>query len=801
MDKSSLQWFHRYFRYVNYIAAAQLYLKDNFFLQRKLLSDDIKDRILGHWGTVPGLNFIYEHCNYLISKTRAEMMFIVGPGHGAPAVLANLFAEGTLGEFYKNCPPDGRGTSELIRSFSWPGGFPSHTYPGVPGSILEGGELGYSLGTAYGAVLDNPDLIAVCVVGDGESETGALCAAWHSNKFLNPAESGAVLPIVHVNGYKISGPTILGTMSDGEISDLFHGYGYNVQFVSGDSDCESRMHVQMARAMQNAYDEIRFLQHKARSSKKPVLKPQWPVIVLRSAKGWTGIRELKGKKVEGSFRSHGIPLSDPKMNPSSLKILENWLASYRITELVDEKGRPLPDLLKFVPSGHLRMGKNKYAFGGNMRKDLKMPDVVKYEVKISPKNSLLKNQRGVVEACNTEVGAAFVRDIFLTSKKDKNFRYFCPDETESNKMHCLFDVTNRAYMWPLQAHDEHMGPTGRVMEVLSEQSLQAWLEGYLLTGRHGLFGTYEAFATIVSSMVDQYAKFLKQSTRVPWRKPISSLNYILTSLGWRQEHNGYSHQNPGFISSVLQKHGAFSSVYFPVDANSLLITLEDCFKRTNSINVIAAGKQPMPQWLTLEEAREQIRVGVSVWKWAHPGSENPDVILAAAGDHMTLEAMAAISILKEMVPELHVRFVNVSELTALGIGDERMKCLICHGRKFEKFFGKERTIIFNFHGYPDVIKQLTWGHKEASRFLIHGYLEEGTTTTPFDMQVRNKTSRYHLCIDAIREGAKFNKVIAKKAAKLIRYFENKLDEHSKYIVKYGKDLPEVEGWRWDARTK
>lgn len=784
MVKTSLSsWFDRYFRYVNYISAAQLYLKDNFFLERPLQPDDIKDRILGHWGTVPGLNFIYAHCNYLISKYDVNMMLIVGPGHGAPGILANLFAEGTMGEFYKNCSRDGEGMGQLIKLFSWPGGFPSHLNPGTPGSILEGGELGYSLSTAFGAVLDNPDLIATCVVGDGESETGPLAAAWHGNKFLNPVTSGAVLPIVHVNGYKISGPTILGTMSDEEVTNLYSGYGYEPRIVSGEN-----LHEKMTKTMEWAYALIRSTQVKARASKKFLTKPKWPVIVLRSTKGWTGIKEIHGKKIEGSFRSHGIPLADPKTNPESLKLLGDWLSSYKILELVDKNGRPLPQILEYVPKGDARMGKNKHTFGGKMRKELKMPNPADYEIKF--------RARGVSDASNTEIGAFFVRDIFAKSRSDKNFRYMCPDETESNKMHAIFKETPRAYMWPLQAGEAHMGPEGRVMEMLSEHTLQGFLQGYLLTGRHGLFATYEAFATIVSSMVDQYAKFMKQSSHVPWRKPISSLNYILTSLGWRQEHNGYSHQNPGFISSILQKHGNFCSVYFPVDANSLLVTLEDCFKRTNSINVIAAGKQPMPQWLTLKEARAQITVGVSVWDWAHPGSKNPDVIFAAAGDHMTLECMAAISILRDMLPELRLRFVNVSELTALGIGDERVKCLICNGHKFETFFGHDTPIIFNFHGYSDVIKQLTWGHPAASRFIIHGYLEEGTTTTPFDMHVRNQTSRYHLCMDAVKEGAKRNPAVAKKASKVLKYFEEKLKEHGKYILEYGKDLAEVEGWRW-----
>lgn len=780
-QNSDLQWFYKFLRYVDYLSAAQLYLKDNFFLKKPLKPEHIKDRILGHWGTVPGLNFIYANCNYLISKTGASMLFIAGPGHGAPAVLSCLFAEGAMGEYYEQYSRDGKGTAEFIRNFSWPGGFPSHLNPGTPGSILEGGELGYSLSTAYGSVLDNPELISVCVVGDGEAETGPVATAWHSNKFLNPAESGAVLPVLHVNGYKISGPTIFGAMRNKELMDLFSGYGYEPMIVEG-----ANLHQKMIAAMDWAYKTIRRIQNKARRGQK-VFAPRWPVIILRSTKGWTGPAEFGGRKIEGNFRSHGIPLHDPKNDSSQLMALEEWLASYRIGELVDSKGVPLSEILQFVPQGALRMGVNKHTNGGNVRRKLKIPELNKYAV---------REARGKTDAKNTEVGAKMLAGVFVENKEEKNFRFFCPDETDSNKMAALFEVTGRAFMWPLKTWDEWMAQDGRVTEMLSEHTLQGLLQGYLLTGRHGMFATYEAFATIVISMVDQYAKFIKQAVKTPWRKPVSSLNYILTSLGWRQEHNGFSHQNPGFISSILEKHGEFASVYFPPDGNSMLVTLQDCLLRKNAINVIVASKNPLPQWLTIDEARKQIKKGVAVWDWAHAGSADPDVVIVAAGDHMTVEAMAAISILKKELPQMALRFVNVSELTSLGIGDERHPLSLTN-KAFDKIFTPNKPIVFNFHGYPDVIKKLVFGHPASERFSIHGYVEEGTTTTPFDMHVRNRTSRFHLAMDAVIKAAKSNEAVAKKAPKLIAKLEKKLTAHQKYILKYGKDMPEIDEWRWE----
>lgn len=769
----------KYLRFVDYLSAAQLYLKDNFLLQKPLRPEHIKERILGHWGTVPGLNFIYVHLNRLIIAHKADMLFVVGPGHGVPGVLANLFAEGTLHEYYPALTLDAKGIARLIHDFSWPGGFPSHSNPGTPGTILEGGELGYSLSTSYGAVFDNPNLIVACVVGDGESETGPSAAAWHSTKFLNPKTSGAVLPILHVNEYKISGPTVYGRMGDTELRALFTGYGYDVLFVEGDD-----MHHAMITALEIAYAKIRTIQQRARRGQK-VIAPRWPMIILRSVKGWTGIKNYHGVPIEGSFHSHGVPLEDPAGSPERLQLLEKWLRSYHIEQLIDRAGRPQKAVLSIVPKGDFRMGKNRHASGGVCRRKLVFPALEKYAVPVSQRGEKMRN---------TEIGAQFIRDVMKRNAKQANFRFFCPDETGSNKMSAVFEASKRAFLWPLKKNDENMAPDGRVMEILSEHTLQGWLQGYVLTGRHGIFATYEAFATIVTSMVDQYAKFIKQSMHVPWRKPVSSLNYILTSLEWEQEHNGFSHQNPGFISSVLEKHGAFCSAYFPADANSLLVTLEDCLQRTNSINLIVSGKQKLPQWLSLADARAQLKTGVSVWEWVSPyGTKNPDVVLAAAGDYMTQECLAAIALLRRAVPQLKIRFVNVSEVTSLGIGDERHP-LRLPTPAFERYFTKDRPIIFNFHGYPAVIKKLVWNHPAAQRFSIHGYQEEGTTTTPFDMQVRNGTSRYHLAIEALQYGAARNSTVKKVAERWIRVFRKTLADHQKYILRYGKDPAEITNW-------
>ncbi len=783
--QGALKWLKTYLRYVDYLAVAQLYLQDNFFLEEPLKTEHFKPRILGHWGTVPGLNFIYANMSYLVHKHKCEMLFVTGPGHGAPAILSSLFADGTMKEFYPEYSVDRKGTAKIIKDFSWPHTkFPSHVTPTVPGSILEGGELGYSLSTAFGAVFDNPDLIVAAVVGDGESESGPLSAAWHSNKFLNPKTSGAVLPIVHINGYKISNPTIYGTMDDDELTSLFTGYGYEPIIVKGPS-IESKMF----EASEKAYKMIRAIQEKARSSKKPVLKPKWPVILLKTEKGWKGIHDYEGHLVEGSFHSHGIPVGHPSKEPQALKAVEKWLKSYKIQELIDEKGRPKKEVTQYLPTGKLRIGMCKHAIGGSQYKALKLPRLSKYEVKVK--------EPGKAYAGNMGVGAQLLRDIFKQNKK--NFRLFCPDEVESNQLGEVFKATKRAYMWPLKTTDEDLDPQGRVMEMLSEHTLQGWYQGYLLTGRHGIFVSYEAFATIINSMVDQYAKFLKQSFRVKWRKPIASAVYLLSSLGWRQDHNGYSHQNPSFVSGVITKHGKFSQVYYPADANSLLAAYEEVFKKKDSINVIVSGKRDLPQWLTLKEAREQAKHGIGVWEWVggKAATKNPDVVLASAGDYLTQEALFAVKMCKNLVPELKVRYVNVSEITSIGLGDfcnDEKSCMTEAG--VNQYFTADRPVIFNYHGYVNDIEQILWPYTNSKRFTLHGYNEEGSTTTPFDIKVSNGVSCYHLAIDLIEQGSKRNKKVAQKKDKLVKMIKEKIQAHQDYICKYGKDPEEIDLLRW-----
>lgn len=785
-DIAARQWMKKYLRYVNYIAAAQLYLKDNYFLKEPLNSEHIKPRILGHWGTVPGLNFIYAQLNYLIWKHECEMLLVTGPGHGAPAILANLFAENTLHAHYKEYPVNGKGMGQIIHDFSWPHSkFPSHVTPSVPGSILEGGELGYSLSTAFGAAMDNPNLIVAAVIGDGEAETGPIATAWHSNKFFNPKTSGAVLPIVHINGYKISNPTIFGRMDDDELEHLFKGYGYFPIIVSGNA-----VDKQMMKALEKAYQMIRKNQRLAREGDKPLLKPKWPVILLRSPKGWTGPKKYHGHAVEGSFHAHGIPFEKPKSDPEQLQIVEEWLKSYRIHELVDEKGAPKAGVLRYLPKTKRRMGMNPHSVGGNMLKALKLPKPEKYEIKFSG--------RGCDQASSMENGAKYIRDVFKNNKT--NFRLFCPDEALSNKLDHVFEATQRAFMWPLEKTDELMDPEGRVMEMLSEHTLQGWYMGYLLTGRHGIFASYEAFTTIINSMVDQYAKFLKQAFKIKWRTPVASAVYIQSSVGWRQDHNGYSHQNPSFVSSVLQKHGEFCQIYYPPDANSMIAALEETLTRKDAICVIVAGKRNLPQWLTLKEAREQAKKGLGIWEWAtgKAASKNPDVVLASAGDYMTQEALYAIQLCQELVPELKIRYVNVSELTSICLGDycpHPNKACVSEN-EVEKYFTKNKPVVFNYHGYVNDIEEILWPYVDSKRFSIHGYREEGSTTTPFDMKVANRTSYYHLAMDMIEQASKGNPKIKKQKAALCKEINKRLGAHHRHIQKYGDDPDDVKSFCW-----
>lgn len=780
-------WIKEYLRYVDYIGAAQLYLKENYFLEDPLKPEHIKERILGHWGTVPGLNLIYAAANYVIHKHKFEALFVNGPGHGAPAVLANLFADGTLKKYYKQYSVDGKGMGRLIKDFSWPHSpFPSHVTPTVPGSILEGGELGYSLSTAFGAVLDNPNLIAVAVVGDGEAETGPIAAAWHSNKFLNPKTCGAVLPIVHVNGYKISNPTIFGRMSDQEVEDLFRGYGYECMIVKG-----RQVEEKLIDTMEKAYKKIRSIQSKARKSKKAILKPKWPVIVLRTPKGWKGAEEIHGHDIEGSFHSHGVPIEKPRKDYEELKTLEKWLKSYKVHQLVDNNGRPKKELLEYVPTGKYRMGDNQHAIGGKMMKKLKLPAASKHTIKVNTK------KRGAGDASSMINGGNYLRDIIKANKT--NFRLMCPDEVMSNKLGAVFEVTGRAYMWPTEENDEYMDPNGRVMEILSEHSLQGWMQGYLLTGRHSIFVSYEAFVPIIASMVDQYAKFLKQAFRVSWRKPVPSAVYLLSSVGWRQDHNGYSHQNPSFVSGVLQKHGEFCQIYYPSDANSLIAAYEEVFTKRDSICVIVAGKRPLPQWLTMKEAREQAKKGIGIWDWVggKTASKDPDVVLASAGDYITQEALLAVKMCKEVAPELKVRYVNVSELTSLCLGDNCSRKDVCTTESgVHAYLTKDKPVVFAYHGYVNDIEQILWPYATSHRFSLHGYHEEGSTTTPFDMKVANGVSCYHLAMDLLEQGAKNNAKLRKKLPKLKAALQHQIDHHQEYIREHGDDPKEVKNLRW-----
>jgi len=775
----------RYRRVTNYLAAAQIYLKQNVMLEQPLTTDDVKDRLLGHWGTSPGINLIYAHLNHLIMRYDLDMFLVTGPGHGAPANLANLYLEGTLQEFYPELTLDKVGLHAFVRRFSWPGGFPSHLYPGIPGTIHEGGELGYALATAFGAAMDNPDLIVACIVGDGEAETGPTATAWHSYKFMDPAESGAVLPILHLNGYKISNPTIYGTMSDDELFNLFTGYGYQIQLVQGD-DLDAALYG----AMDWAYQEIRRIQQAARTG-NPISKPRWPMIILRSLKGWTGIKVMDGEPIEGSFRSHQVPAPDVKTNPAHLKLVEQWLQSYHVAELFDEAGTPKPDILEQCPKGERRMGCNPHAFGGKIRQALDLPDINDFAVSVEHSSA---TQHESHDVSSVESVAKYLTEVIR--RNPHIFRIFSPDELESNKLGGVFEATQRDYQWPIHSHDSHIGShNGRVLEILSEHTCQAWLQGYLLTGRHGMFPSYEAFLNIIVSMMDQFSKFLKMSQEIPWRLPISSLNYLETSTLWRQEHNGFSHQSPGFINAVLNKKAEVTRIYLPPDANCLISTIDHCLHSKEYVNLVIANKPPMPQWLSMPDAIAHCRAGASIWPWASiDDGVEPDVVLVGIGDNPTLEVMAAASLLRKDVPELRVRVVNVTDLLVL-----EEDTLHPHGldhTMFEALFTADRPVIINFHGYPSAVKQLLFGRPNVQRFYINGYREEGTTTTPFDMNVRNGTSRYQVASQAIRLGAAHNPRVAVKASARVHQYEYILVAHRHFIDENGVDPAEITQWRW-----
>lgn len=773
---------HAYWEASNYLAAAQIYLQANPLLKEPLLPDHIKPRLLGHWGTSPGLNFIYVHLNRLIKDTNANILFVCGPGHGAPAILANTYLEGSYTDTYPDITQDEKGLKQFLRQFSTPGGIPSHVSPHTPGSIHEGGELGYSLAHAAGAVLDNPDLIAACVVGDGEAETGPLAGSWKLNCFLNPVYDGAVLPILHLNGYKISGPTVMGRMSDDTLALLFNGYGYVPLFVNARE--ANAAHQEMAVALDTAYEQIREIQDNARHGKKRSEKLSWPVIILRSPKGWTGPVMWHGKHIEGTFRSHQVPLADVKEDQDQLALLEQWLRGYKPEKHFTEDGRLLPSLAQLAPEGHKRMGSNPYANGGKIARPLDMPDFTLYAVEVT--------QPGVTIAeCTRELGK-MLRDVFRLNADSSNFRLFCPDETSSNRLDAVFEVTNRCFMEPVLDSDDHISPDGRVMEVLSEHLCQGWLEGYLLTGRHGVFPCYEAFVTIVDSMFNQHAKWLKMCQEIPWRNDLPSLNYLLTSHSWRQDHNGYSHQGPGFIDTVVNKKSSVVRIYLPPDANCLLSVMDHCLRSKNYVNLVVAGKQPALQWLNIAQAAAHCAQGASVWEWAgNDNQEKPDIVLACAGDVPTLETVAAAWLLRKHIPDLKVRLVNVVDLMSLSPREYHPHGL--EATLFTQLFTDDAPVIFAFHGYVRIIHDLVHGRPDPARFHVRGFIEEGTTTTPFDMVVLNKISRFHLAIAAIERTER----TLEKSDLVISHFEDKLRMHSIYIRECLEDMPDIKDWKWE----
>jgi xylulose-5-phosphate/fructose-6-phosphate phosphoketolase len=768
-----------YWRAANYLSVGQIYLLDNPLLRSPLKLEHIKPRLLGHWGTTPGLNFIYVHLSRMIRAHDLNMIYIAGPGHGGPGLVANTWLEGTYSEVYPNIPQSAEGMKKLFRQFSFPGGVPSHVAPETPGSIHEGGELGYALSHAYGAVFDNPDLIAACVVGDGEAETGPLAAAWHSNKFLNPARDGAVLPILHLNGYKIANPTLLARIPHRELESLFIGYGYKPYFVEGSDP--ALMHQQMAAILDLAIADIQAIQQDARAHGVKA-RPNWPMIILRSPKGWTGPKEVDGKQTEGSWRSHQVPFGE-MTNPAHLGLLEQWMKSYRPEELFEESGALNAELAALAPAGIRRMGANPHANGGLLLKDLKLPDIRDYALKVPTP--------GAASGEATRAMGVFLRDVMKSNLESCNFRVMGPDETASNRLGALFEVTERAWVAERLPEDDHLAADGRVMEILSEHTCQGWLEGYLLSGRHGLFSCYEAFIHIVDSMFNQHAKWLKVCREIPWRRPIASLNILLTSHVWRQDHNGFSHQDPGFIDHVVNKKADIVRVYLPPDANTLLCVTEQCLKSRNLVNVIVAGKQPQLQWLDMESATRHCASGIGIWEWAsNDAGGEPDVVLAAAGDVPTLEMLAAVDILRQHAPELKIRFINVVDLMTLQPKEEHPHGL--SDKDFDTLFTTDKPIIFAYHGYPWLIHRLTYRRTNHHNLHVRGYKEEGATTTPFDMVVRNDLDRFHLVADVIDRVP----TMGYRAAHLKQAMRDKRIEHRQYITRHGEDMPEVREWQW-----
>jgi xylulose-5-phosphate/fructose-6-phosphate phosphoketolase len=780
LSAEELRRIHAYWRAANYLSVGQIYLYDNPLLRDPLRPEHIKPRLLGHWGTTPGLNFIYAHFNRLIKKHDLNAIYVTGPGHGGPGLVANTYLEGSYSEFYPNIPHNAEGLKQLFKQFSFPGGVPSHVAPETPGSIHEGGELGYALAHAYGAAFDNPDLVVCCVVGDGEAETGPLAASWHSNKFLNPVRDGAVLPILHLNGYKIANPTVLGRLSDEELTQLFTGYGYEPYFVEGREP--EPLHQLMAGTLDSALAEIQAIQKQARAQGFR-RRPRWPMIVLRTLKGWTGPKVVDGLEMEGSYRAHQVPVAEPRTNPEHLRILEEWMKSYQAEELFDQNGKLIPELAELAPRGDRRMGANPHANGGLLLKDLVMPDFRDYAVAV-PKP-------GQVVAEATRILGRFLRDVMKLNAEARNFRAFGPDETASNRLEALYEATDKVFTGQILPSDDHLSPDGRVMEVLSEHLCQGWLEGYLLTGRHGFFSCYEAFVHVIDSMFNQHAKWLKVTRNIPWRRRIASLNYLLTSHVWRQDHNGFSHQDPGFIDHVVNKKADIVRVYLPPDANTLLSVASHCLSSRHYVNVIVAGKQPALQWLDMESAVKHCTTGIGIWGWASTdqGTE-PEAVMACAGDIPTLEALAAVDLLRQNFPDLRLRVVNVVDLMTLQPSSEHPHGL--SDREFDSIFTTDRPVIFAYHGYPWLIHRLTYRRTNHANLHVRGYKEEGTTTTPFDMTVLNELDRLHLAGDVVDRVPRLRRT----GAHFKQFLRDKLIEHKLYIHRYGDDMPEVRDWKW-----
>ncbi len=784
-DARELDLIDQYWRAANYLSVGQIYLLGNPLLREPLQTKHIKPRLLGHWGTTPGLNFVYVHLNRAIRAHDLDMIYVCGPGHGGPGMVANTYLEGSYSEIYPDITRDTDGLAKLFRQFSFPGGIPSHAAPETPGSIHEGGELGYALVHAFGAAFDNPDLIVTCVVGDGEAETGPLAASWHSNKFLNPAHDGAVLPILHLNGYKIANPTVLGRMNDEEVRDLFLGYGYDPLFVEGHEP--AAMHRLMADTLEIALDRIGNIQRVARQD-GATGRPKWPMIVLRSPKGWTGPKEVDGLKVEGFWRAHQVPITNPRGNPKHLELLEQWMRSYRPENLFDADGRLLPELQALAPTGTRRMGANPHANGGVLKRELKLPNYCDHAVDVP--------HPGGSQAEATRAAGEFLKDVVRLNSDARNFRIMGPDETASNRLDAVFEATDRVWMEYIEPYDVHLAHDGRVMEVLSEHLCQGWLEGYLLTGRHGFFSCYEAFIHIINSMFNQHAKWLKVARALPWRRPVASLNYLLTSHVWRQDHNGFSHQDPGFVDLVANKKADIVRIYLAPDANTLLWVVDHCLRTYDRVNVIVAGKQPSPQWLTMDQAATHCAAGIGIWPWACNKSDEgePDVVMACAGDVPTLETLAAVDLLRQGLPDLKIRVVNVVDLMTL-----QPKSQHPHGlddRDFDGLFTRDKPVIFAYHGYPYLIHRLTYKRSNHDQMHVHGFEEEGTTTTPFDMVVLNRLDRFHLAIDVIDRVPG----LSTTAAHIRQQFRDKLIEHDRYIRQHGEDMPEIQRWNWPYKT-